>query len=203
MPGGVNGGSGNDGGAGGRSVDEWDVSAAREAQFAEDAVVQALVAETTALIRVGARGEGFVSRNPCSVSKPDANDAGPTADDVSSLEASFTALFSEMGKKHARVSVAETESLIRESCVVAFATRELAGCAFMDMTARASYYASLLDVVDAVAWVRRRIRRAPHDRKSDASSAARNSSACALLRVSTMHLICTRSTLVWSHARSW
>ena len=149
--GGVNGGSGNDGGAGGRSVDEWDVSAAREAQFAEDAVVQALVAETTALIRVGARGEGFVSRNPCSVSKPDANDAGPTADDVSSLEASFTALFSEMGKKHARVSVAETESLIRESCVVAFAARELAGCAFMDMTARASYYASLLDVVDAVA----------------------------------------------------
>ena len=126
-------------------------SAAREAQFAEDAVVQALVAETTALIRVGARGEGFVSRNPCSVTKPDANDAGPTADDVSSLEASFTALFSEMGKKHARVSVAETESSIRESCVVAFAARELAGCAFMDMTARASYYASLLDVVDAVA----------------------------------------------------
>ena len=56
-----------------------------------------------------------------------------------------------MGKKHARVSVAETESSIRESCVVAFAARELAGCAFMDMTARASYYASLLDVVDAVA----------------------------------------------------
>ena len=127
--------------------------AAREAQFAEDAVVQALVAETTALIRVGARGEGFVSRNLCSVTKPDANDAGPTADDVSSLEASFTALFSEMGKKHARVSVAaETESVdSRIVCVVAFAARELAGCAFMDMTARASYYASLLDVVDAVA----------------------------------------------------
>ena len=55
---------GNDGGAGGRSVDEWDVSAAREAQFAEDAVVQALVAETTALIRVGARGEGLRITKP-------------------------------------------------------------------------------------------------------------------------------------------
>ena len=159
--GGVNGGSGNDG-AGGQST-EWDASAAREAQCAEDAVVQALVAETTALIRVGARGEGFESgRIPrcadvCADVRADANDANdarPTEtddDEVSSIEASFTALFSEMGKNHARVSITETESLIRGSCVVAFAARELAGCAFMDMTARASYYASLLDAVDAVA----------------------------------------------------
>ena len=159
--GGVNGGSGNDG-MGGQST-EWDASAAREAQCAEDAVVQALVAETTALIRVGARGEDFESdpsRIPRSAddrarsSANDANDARltyETDDDVSSIEASFTALFSEMGKKHARVSITVTESLIRGSCVVAFAARELAGCAFMDMTARASYYASLLDAVDAVA----------------------------------------------------
>jgi baculoviral IAP repeat-containing protein 6 len=62
----------------------------------------------------------------------------------------FSALFASMGKR-ARVNRETTKTAVRDSCVVAFAARELAGCAFMDMTSRASYYAALLDVVDAVA----------------------------------------------------
>ena len=155
---------------GGKST-RWDASAAREAQSAEDAVVQALVAETTALIRVGAGDGGKQTRGSekkdsalrvASTSAPLEAEPSPapelddaaTSDDAApprktSLDA-FADLFASMGAR-ARVSRAATESAIRGSCLVAFAARELAGCAFMDMTARAAYYVALLDAVAAVA----------------------------------------------------
>jgi baculoviral IAP repeat-containing protein 6 len=145
---------------GGKSAPAWDASAAREAQNAEDAVVRSLVAETTALIRVSFL-ESFESKDVEDDSSTRTKKEGTLEKDSEeeplSLSSStngifehFSALFASMGKR-ARVNRETTKTAVRDSCVVAFAARELAGCAFMDMTSRASYYAALLDVVDAVA----------------------------------------------------
>ena len=145
---------------GGKSAPAWDASAAREAQNAEDAVVRSLVAETTALIRVSFL-ESFESKDVEDKSSTRTKKEGTLEEDSEedplSLSSStngifehFSALFASMGKR-ARVNRETTKTAVRDSCVVAFAARELAGCAFMDMTSRASYYAALLDVVDAVA----------------------------------------------------
>ena len=149
---------------GGKSAPAWDASAAREAQNAEDAVARSLVAETTALIRVSFRSSEDVLPDDEDKSSTRTNDEKDFAtrketEEVlgASLSSSadgvfehFSALFASMGKR-ARVNRETTKTAVRDSCVVAFAARELAGCAFMDMTSRASYYAALLDVVDAVA----------------------------------------------------
>ena len=145
---------------GGKSAPAWDASAAREAQNAEDAVVRSLVAETTALIRVSFLSSKDVQDDEDKSSKRTKKEGTLEEDseeDPLSLSSStngifehFSALFASMGKR-ARVNRETTKTAVRDSCVVAFAARELAGCAFMDMTSRASYYAALLDVVDAVA----------------------------------------------------
>jgi baculoviral IAP repeat-containing protein 6 len=122
--------------------------------------VRSLVAETTALIRVSFL-ESFESKDVEDDSSTRTKKEGTLEKDSEeeplSLSSStngifehFSALFASMGKR-ARVNRETTKTAVRDSCVVAFAARELAGCAFMDMTSRASYYAALLDVVDAVA----------------------------------------------------
>ena len=48
-------------------------------------------------------------------------------------------------------SVDQVEEVVRRSCIAAFLTRELRGCAFPDMVARKEYYTSLMEATLALA----------------------------------------------------
>ena len=130
----------NDGGGSPVAKQNWDANAARLAQSAEDAVVRNLIEETTSLIRIG------VSAWDCG----EESDDKKNSDASDSTSDSFKSHFSKLGKTFANISKLSTEQLIRNSCIADFISRELTGCAFMDMTVRAEYYVCLLSAVFAL-----------------------------------------------------
>ena len=148
-------GSGGDGGGG---QQHWDAHAAKTAQAAEDLAVQTLLVEATSLIRAMNGGGGWdaaavAAAAPASSSKrtPSKSKKGGKGKAAAACANATPPAAAPASTTTSKARADAIEGAVRQSSLAAFLARELRGCAFMDVVARASYYAALMHATTALA----------------------------------------------------